>query len=355
MEIGLYTFAELYPDPQTGELITPERRMKNLLEEAELADRVGLDVYGIGEHHRPDLIVSSPAVALAAVAARTERIRLTSAVSVLSSDDPVRVFQDFATLDLLSGGRTEIMAGRGSFTESFPLFGFDLEDYDDLFDEKLRLLMALCESERIVWQGKHRAPLDGRVGVYPRPVQDPLPIWVAVGGAPESAFRAGSLGLPMALAIIGGMPERFAPFAELFRDAARQAGHDPLPALSINSHGYVAETSQRAIDESFPYAANMMNRIGRERGWQPMTREQYEAGATLRGANFVGSPQQVIEKILFQHEIFGHDRFLVQFSLGSMPHDKLMRSIELFGTEVAPAVRAELARTTATPTAPPSA
>jgi probable LLM family oxidoreductase len=355
MEIGLYTFAELYPDPQTGELITPEQRMKNLVEEAELADRVELDVYGIGEHHRPDLIVSSPAVALAAVAARTERIRLTSAVSVLSSDDPVRVFQDFATLDLLSGGRAEIMAGRGSFTESFPLFGFDLEDYDDLFDEKLRLLMALRESERIVWQGKHRAPLDERVGVYPRPVQDPLPIWVAVGGAPESAFRAGSLGLPMALAIIGGMPERFAPFVELFRDAARQAGHDPLPALSINSHGYVAETSQQAIDESFPYAANMMNRIGRERGWQAMTREQYEAGATLRGANFVGSPQQVIEKILFQHEIFGHDRFLVQFSVGSLPHDKLMRSIELFGTEVAPAVRAELARKAPTPAAPPSA
>ncbi len=355
MEIGLYTFAELYPDPQTGQLITPERRMKNLVEEAELADRVGLDVYGIGEHHRPDLIVSSPAVALAAVAARTERIRLTSAVSVISSDDPVRVFQDFATHDLLSGGRAEIMAGRGSFTESFPLFGFDLEDYDDLFDEKLRLLMALRESDRIVWRGKHRAPLDGRVGVYPRPVQDPLPIWVAVGGAPESGFRAGSLGLPMALAIIGGMPERFAPFAELFRDAARQAGHDPLPALSLNSHGYVAETSQRALDESFPYAANMMNRIGRERGWQPMTREQYEAGAMLRGANFVGSPQQVIEKILFQHESFGHDRFLVQFSLGSLPHHKLMRSIELFGTEVAPAVRAELARAAPTTAAPPSA
>jgi probable LLM family oxidoreductase len=355
MEIGLYTFAELYPDPQTGQLITSERRMKNLVEEAVLADRLGLDVFGIGEHHRPDLIVSSPAVALAAAAARTERIRLTSAVTVLSSDDPVRVFQDFATLDLLSGGRAEIMAGRGSFTESFPLFGFDLEDYDDLFDEKLRLLVALREQERIAWHGKHRASLDGGVGVYPRPVQDRLPIWVAVGGAPESSFRAGSLGLPMALAIIGGMPERFAPFAELFRDAARQAGHDPLPALSINSHGYVAETSQRAIDESFPYAANMMNRIGRERGWQPMTREQYEAAATPRGANFVGSPQQVTEKILFQHEIFGHDRFLVQFSVGSLPHDKLMRSIELLGAEVVPAVRAELAAKAPTSAASPPA
>ncbi len=344
MEIGLYTFAELYPDPRTREVISPEQRMRNLIEEVELADQLGLDVFGIGEHHRPDLIVSAPAVALAAAAARTERIRLTSAVTVLSSDDPVRVFQDFATVDLLSGGRAEIMAGRGSFTESFPLFGFDLADYDDLFEEKLKMLIALRGGDRVQWSGKHRAPLDGRIGVYPRPVQDPLPIWVAVGGAPESAFRAGSLGLPMALAIIGGMPERFAPFAELHRDAAHQAGHDPLPALSINSHGYIAETSQQAIEESFPFAAAMMNTIGRERGWQPMTLEQYEAGATLRGANFVGSPQQVIEKILFQHEIFDHDRFLVQFSVGSLPHDKLMRSIELLGTQVAPAVRTELAR-----------
>jgi len=344
MEIGLYTFAELYPDPQTGQTISPALRMRNLIEEVELADQLGLDVFGIGEHHRPDLIVSAPAVVLAAAAARTERIRLTSAVTVLSSDDPVRVFQDFATVDLLSGGRAEIMAGRGSFTESFPLFGFDLADYDDLFEEKLRMLIALRDDERLRWSGIHRPPLDGSVGIYPRPLQQPLPIWIAVGGAPESAFRAGSLGLPMALAIIGGMPERFAPFAELFREAAHQAGHDPLPALSINSHGYVAETSQRAIEESFPFAASMMNAIGRERGWQPMSLEQYEAGATLRGANFVGSPQQVIEKILFQYEIFEHDRFLVQFSLGSLPHDKLMRSIELFGTEVAPAIRDEVAR-----------
>jgi probable LLM family oxidoreductase len=344
MEIGLYTFAELYPDPHTGATISPEQRMRNLIEEVVLADQLGLDVFGIGEHHRADLIVSSPAVVLAAAAARTERIRLSSAVTVLSSDDPVRVFQDFATVDLLSDGRAEIMAGRGSFTESFPLFGYDLEDYDELFDEKLRMLMALREDDHIRWQGKHRAPLDGSVGVYPRPVQDPLPIWIAVGGAPESAFRAGTLGLPMALAIIGGRPERFAPFAELFRDAAHQAGHDPLPALSINSHGYVADTSQEAIDESFPHVAQMMNRIGRERGWQPLTREQYEGEATLRGSNFVGSPQQVIEKILHQHEIFGHDRFLVQFSMGTLPHDRLMRSIELFGTEVAPAVRVELER-----------
>jgi alkanesulfonate monooxygenase SsuD/methylene tetrahydromethanopterin reductase-like flavin-dependent oxidoreductase (luciferase family) len=238
------------------------------------------------------------------------------------------------------------MAGRGSFTESFPLFGYDLKDYDDLFDEKLRLLIKLRESTHVEWSGEHRAPLDGRVGVWPRPVQDPLPIWVAVGGAPESAFRAGTLGLPMAIAIIGGMPERFAPFAQLHRDAAVQAGVDPMPRLSINSHGYIAETRDQAIDESFPYVSAMMNTIGRERGWAPMTLEQYEAAATLRGSNFVGSPQDVIDKILFQHEVFGHDRFLVQFSMGTLPHDKLMRSIELFGKEVAPVVRDEIATRT---------
>ncbi len=342
MEIGIYTFAELQEDPHDGHLISAHERMRDLVEEAELADQVGLDVFGVGEHHRADLIVSSPAVVLAAAAERTQSVRLTSAVSVLSSDDPVRVFQDFATLDLLSEGRAEIMAGRGSFTESFPLFGFDLADYDDLFEEKLRLLIELREDEHITWSGRHRPALAGQ-GVFPRPLQDPLPIWVAVGGAPESAFRAGTLGLPMALAIIGGMPERFAPFVDLYRDAARQAGHDPVPSVSINSHGYIAETSQEALDDSYPYSAAMMNRIGRERGWPPMTREQYDAAASLRGANFVGSPQQTIEKILFQHEIFDHDRFLVQFTVGTMPHAKTMRSIELLGTEVAPAVRKALA------------
>jgi alkanesulfonate monooxygenase SsuD/methylene tetrahydromethanopterin reductase-like flavin-dependent oxidoreductase (luciferase family) len=261
---------------------------------------------------------------------------------VLSSDDPVRVFQDFATLDLLSGGRAEIMAGRGSFVESFPLFGYDLGLYDELFAEKLELLLALRSSEQVTWSGRHRPPIDG-LSVYPRPLQDPLPVWVAVGGNPESAYRAGTLGLPMALAIIGGQPERFAPFAELHRRAAQQAGHDPLPALSINSHGYIADTSQQALDESYPAVSAQMNRVGRERGWPPMARADYDAAATLRGANFVGSPQQVIEKILFQHEIFGHDRCLLQFSVGTMPHEKIMRSIELFGTEVAPAVRQELA------------
>ena len=336
MELGVYTFAEL-----TSDEVSPHERLRDLLEEIELADQVGLDVFGVGEHHRPDFAVSAPAVVLGAAAARTKAIRLTSAVSVLSSDDPVRVFQDFSTLDLLSGGRAEIMAGRGSFIESFPLFGYDLSDYDELFEEKLRLLLTLRESERISWPGGHRPAIDNR-GVYPRPLQDPLPVWVAVGGSPESALRAGSLGLPMALAIIGGLPERFVPFAELHRRAGEEAGHGRLP-LSINSHGYIADTTRQAFDESFPYAAAMMDRIGRERGWPPHTRVDYDAAATRRGANFVGSPDQIVEKILYQHELFAHDRFLVQFSVGTMPHAKMMRSIELFGTEVAPAVRRELA------------
>jgi probable LLM family oxidoreductase len=342
MELGIYTFAELTPDPRTGRTVTPEQRLRDLLEEIELADQVGLDVFGLGEHHRPDFAVSAPTVVLGAAAARTQDIRLTSAVTVLSSDDPVRVFQDFATLDLLSGGRAEIMAGRGSFVESFPLFGYDLDDYDELFAEKLDLLVQLRESERITWSGRFRAPLQGQ-GVYPRPVQERIPIWVAVGGNPQSAVRAGRHGLPMALAIIGGMPERFAPLAELHRRAAQQAGHGRLP-LSINSHGLIADSSKDAADQAFPAFKTLMDRIGRERGWPPMTREQFDASRTLRGANFVGSPQEVIEKVLFQHEIFGHDRFLIQFSVGTLPHETVMRSIELYGTEVAPAVRKEIDR-----------
>jgi len=344
VELGIYTFAEATPDPATGETVTPAERLRDLMEEIELADQVGLDVFGVGEHHRPDYVASSPAVVLAAAAMRTKRIRLTSAVTVLSSDDPVRVFQDFATLDLLSGGRAEIMAGRGSFIESFPLFGYDLNDYDELFAQKLELLLKLREGERVSWSGRHRAPLTGQ-GVYPRPVQDPLPVWVAVGGTPQSVARAATLGLPMALAIIGGQPERFAPFVELYRDTARRAGHDPakLP-VSINSHGYIADTSQQAADEAFGPTAVTMNRIGRERGWPPLTRAAFDASRTLRGASFVGSPEEVAEKILFQHEIFRHDRFMVQFSVGTMPHRQIMRSIELFGTRVAPVVRAEVAR-----------
>src|SRR4051812_12399396 len=338
MELGIYSFGEVSDSaPQHV-----AQRLRDLLEEIALADQTGLDVFGVGEHHRPDFAVSAPAVVLAAAAERTERIRLTSAVSVLSSDDPVRVFQDFATLDLLSGGRAEIMAGRGSFIESFPLFGYDLADYDELFAEKLELLLALRASERVTWSGRHRPRLDD-LAVHPRPVQAELPVWVAVGGTPQSVVRAGVLGLPMALAIIGGSPERFAPFAELHRRAAEEAGH-PTPALSINSHGFIADTSQAAADEAFVAHKVVMDKIGRERGWPPMTRAQFDAGAGLHGANFVGSPEQVIEKILFQHEIFGHQRFMVQFSVGTMPHASIMRSIELYGTEVAPAVRAEIAR-----------
>jgi probable LLM family oxidoreductase len=340
MELGIYTFAETTPDPSTGQTISGRERVANLLEEIELADELGLDVFGVGEHHRPDYVVSAPAIVLAAAAARTRRIRLTSAVSVLGSDDPVRVFQAFATLDLLSGGRAEIMAGRGSFVESFPLFGYDLQDYDELFAEKLDLLLRLRESERVTWRGKHRPPMQD-LGVYPRPVQEPLPVWIAVGGTPASAVRAGALNLPLAIGIIGGLPERFAPLAELHREAARRAGHSP-PPLSINSHGYIAETSEQAVEEAFGPFATMMNRIGRERGWPPTSREQFEASRTLRGANFVGNPQEVIEKILFQHRIFGHQRFLLQFSVGTLPHDRILRSIELFATEVAPAVRQEL-------------
>ena len=337
MELGLYTFADVGPGSD------PARRMRKLVEEIELADRVGLDVFGVGEHHRPDYAVSSPAVALAAAATRTENIRLSSAVTVLSSDDPVRVFQDFATLDLISGGRAEIMAGRGSFIESFPLFGYDLGDYDELFTEKLELLLRLRESERVTWSGRHRAPLED-IGVYPRPVQDPLPIWIAVGGTPQSVVRAALLGLPLAIAIIGGQPENFAPLVRLYRQAAEEAAHDPagLP-VSINSHTYVAETSQAAGDEYFPTYAAMMNRIGRERGWGPMGRRQFEVGRSPRGALVVGSPEEVAEKILYEHELFGNERFMAQISVGALPHEKVMRAIELFGTEVAPAVHRELA------------
>ncbi len=338
MELGIYTFGEVTPDAATGAPTSPAQRLADLIEEIELADQVGLDVFGVGEHHRPDFAVSAPAFVLAAAAARTRRIRLTSAVSVLGSDDPVRVFQDFATLDLLSGGRAEIMAGRGSFVESFPLFGYDLGDYDELFAEKLGLLLELRQTERITWAGRTRPLIHDR-GVYPRPVQDPLPVWVAVGGTPESALRTGALGLPMALAIIGGQPARFAPFADLHRRAADQAGH-AAPPLGINSHGFIAPTSQQAADTAFPAVKVTMDHIGRERGWAPLTRSAFDAARSLHGSDFVGSPQEVVEKILYQHEIFAHQRFLVQFSVGTLPHADVLRSIELYGTEVAPAVRA---------------
>ena len=342
MEIGIYTFAERTPDAHTGELVSAERRLTDLLEEIELADQVGLDVFGVGEHHRPDYVVSSPAVVLAAAATRTKRIRLTSAVTVLSSDDPVRVFQDFATLDLISGGRAEIMAGRGSFIESFPLFGYELRDYDALFAEKLELLLTIRKNERVTWTGKHRAAIPG-LPVYPRPVQDPLPVWIAVGGTPQSVVRAATLGLPMALAIIGGSPERFVPLIDLYRESARRAGHDPATMpVSINSHGFIADTAEQAAEDAFPPYFDVMGRIGRERGWPPPTRRQFDAERSPRGSMFVGDPQQVIDKILFEHELFGHQRFLLQMTVGTMPHAKVMRSIELFGTRVAPAVRRQL-------------
>ncbi len=344
MEIGVYTFAEITPDQRTGAPESASRRLRELIEEVELADQVGLDVFGIGEHHRPDYAVSAPAVVLAAAAERTKKIRLTSAVTVLSSDDPVRVFQDFATLDLLSGGRAEIMVGRGSFIESFPLFGYDLGDYDALFSEKLDLLLKLRDSIRVSWSGAHRAPLEN-LAVYPRPLQNPLPIWIAVGGTPQSVVRAAKLGLPLALAIIGGTPERFAPLIDLYRQTAAKAGHDPtqLP-VSINSHAFVAETSQEAADTFFPPYAEVMTRIGKERGWPPASRQQFEAARSPRGALAVGSPQEVIDKILRQHEIFRHQRFLAQLTVGPMPHVKVMRAIELLGTEVAPVVRRETAQ-----------
>ena len=341
MQIGIYTFAERTPDA-SGHLVSAEQRLADLLEEMELADQLGLDVFGVGEHHRPDYVVSSPAVVLAAGAARTKRIRLTSAVTVLSSDDPVRVFQDFATLDLLSHGRAEIMAGRGSFIESFPLFGYDLDAYDALFEEKLELLLLLRESEKVEWSGSHRAPIHG-LSVFPRPVQNPLPVWVAVGGTPQSVVRAAVLGLPMALAIIGGEPARFKPMVDLYREAAKRAGHDPatLP-VSINSHGYIADTSRQASDEAYPSYFEMMGRIGRERGWSPPTRAKFDAERSTRGALLVGDPQEVIDKILWEHELFAHQRFLMQMSVGTMPHDKIMHSIELLGDVVAPAVRKAL-------------
>jgi len=342
MELGLYTFADVPLGANGAGGVNAARRIANLLEEIELADQVGLDVFGIGEHHRPDYASSAPAVLLAAAAVRTKRIRLTSAVTVLSSDDPVRVFQGFSTVDLLSGGRAEIMAGRGSFIESFPLFGYALDDYDALFSEKIDLLLRLREQERVSWSGEYRAPIHD-LGVYPRPLQQPLPVWIAVGGSPQSIVRAGTLGLPLALAIIGGSPEQFAPLIDLYREAGARAGHAPSSLrVGINSHTYVADSAASAANEFFPSYAEVMTRIGAERGWPPTTRRQFDASISPRGALLVGEPQQVVDKILHEHELFRHDRFLAQMSLGAMPHEKILHAIELFGTRVAPAVRAAL-------------
>lgn len=336
MQIGVYSFADT--NQETG----PGSRLRDLLEEIELADQVGLDVFGVGEHHRPDYAASAPAVVLGAAAARTKNIRLTSAVTVLSSDDPVRVFQEFSTVDLLSNGRAEIMAGRGSFIESFPLFGFDLGEYDSLFAENLELLLAIRESERVTWSGGHRAAIVDR-GVYPRPVQQPLPVWIAVGGTPASVVRAATLGLPLALAIIGGLPENFVPFVDLYRETGARLGVDPSKLkVGINSHAFVGESAEAAADAFYPSYAAVMTRIGKERGWPPTTRQQFEASRSRRGALLVGSAQEVIDKILYEHSLFHHDRFLAQMDVGAVPHADVMRAIELLGTEVAPVVRMEL-------------
>ncbi len=322
MQIGLYTFADITPGAPAAE------RLDNLIEEVELADQVGLDVFGVGEHHRPDYSVSSPAVVLAAAASRTKNIRLTSAVTVLSSDDPIRVFQQFSTLDLLSRGRAEIMAGRGSFIESFPLFGYDLADYDKLFAEKLERLLKIR---------------DNPGPVYPHPIQNPLPVWLAVGGTPQSVVRAATLGLPLALAIIGGEPSRFAPFFDLYRETARRAGRDPAAlATGLNMHGFVAATMQEAKDTFFPPHAEVMTRIGRERGWPPQTRAQFETACAPNGHLLIGNPEQVAEKIVNLHRIFGNTRILVQMAIGAMPHRAVLTAIELMGTKVAPLVRSAL-------------
>lgn len=345
MEIGISTFLEATPDPSTGVVISHAERLRNAVEEIVAADQAGLDVYGIGEHHRADYAGSSPAVVLAAAAAMTKRIRLTSAVTVLSSDDPVRVYQSFSTLDGISNGRAEIMAGRGSFIESFPLFGYDLSDYDELFEEKLELLLAIRASEKVSWRGGHRPAIDN-LGVYPRSVQNPLPVWIASGGTPQSAIRAGMLGLPIAFAIIGGMPESFAPLVQLYKRAAAKAGHDPdkLP-IATHSHGFVADTTDHAAELFFPPTQAQMNVIGRERGWgQPYSRASYDAARSLRGALYVGDPEYVAEKIVLLRKNLGVTRFFLHVNVGTMPHREVLRAIELLGTKVAPIVRKELAR-----------
>ena len=338
MELGLSTFGEVTPDNTSGKAVNAHERMQQLLAEAKLADDLGLDVFAVGEHHRPDFIVSAPEVVLAGMATITKRIKLSSAVTVLSSTDPVRTFQNFATLDLLSNGRAEIMAGRGSFIESFPLFGQDLNDYNELFSEKLAMLMKINASEKLSWTGIFRERVNN-LGIYPRPLQQQLPIWIAVGGTPESMARAGALNLPVTLAMLGGQPEHFLPLVELFRKSAVKAGHDVNKLqFALNAHAYISDDSQQAADELWPTYEKMMNRIGKERGWSTITRQQFEA-SRRHGPLLVGSPQEVADKIIAQHKIFGNTRYLAQIVGGDIPHEKLLHSIELFATKVAPLVR----------------
>jgi probable LLM family oxidoreductase len=341
MQVGIDSFvgAIAGPEEKAGEL--GALRVQQMLEEVELADRTGVDVYGIGEHHRVEYIASSPAILLAAAAARTENIRLTSAVTVLSSDDPVRIFQQFATLDLISKGRAEIVVGRGSFTESYPLFGFDLRHYDELFSEKLDLLLKLREETLINWQGKHRASLTGQ-GVWPRPLQAKLPIRLGVGGTPESFARAGILGLPLTVAIIGGEPHRFRPLVDLYREAGKRAGHDPATLdVAVHGIGFLADTDKEASDTLYPAHKEIFDRIGRERGWGPQSRAQFDAQVSPRGSFFVGSPTTVAEKIWATSDALGGvSRITLMISGGTIPHEKQLRSIELLASEVRPRVNA---------------
>src|SRR5208282_3583481 len=343
MQIGIDSFAAAISDPATGLTLKPVDRMQNLLEEIELADRVGLDVFGIGEHHRVEFLDSAPVVILAAAAARTKNIRLTSAVTVLSAADPVRVFQEFATLDLISHGRAEIVAGRGSFVESYPLFGLRLEDYDSLFEEKLDLLLTIRENTHVHWTGKHRAPLTGQA-VYPRPLQDPLPIWIGVGGTPTSFVRAGMLGLPLMVAIIGGEPERFRPLINLYREAGRRAGHSAERlTVGLHSIGFLADTTEQAADDFYPGYAHTFNEIGKERGWPPTTRTHFDAQRGPTGALLIGDAGTVAKKILYVNEVLGGiSRITFQMGVSTLPHQKMLRAIEILGTLVAPMVRREL-------------
>ncbi len=343
IQIGIDSFAAAGRPSPNGPAISPSERLSNLLAEIELADQVGIDVFGIGEHHRSEYLDSAPAVILAAAAARTKRIRLTSAVTVLSAADPVRVFQEFATLDLLSQGRAEIIAGRGSFTEAFPLFGLDLEDYDSLFAEKLDLLLKIRDEPKPRWSGKHRAPLNGQ-GIYPRPLQNPLPVWLGVGGTPASFVRAGALGLPLMVAIIGGEPHRFRPLIDLYREAGRRAGH-AADKLRVGLHmiGFTGDTTQQAAEDFFPGYAHAFTEIGKERGWPPTTRAHYDAVRGPKGALLIGDSETVAEKILYVNEALGGiSRVSFQMTVASVPHAKMMKAIELLGSKVAPLVRGEL-------------
>jgi len=344
IQLGVDSFAETSFDAVKRGSMSEADRIRDLLEEIELADQVGLDVFGVGEHHRKEYLASTPAVILAAAAARTKRIRLTSAVTVLSSDDPVRVFQDFATVDLISRGRAEIIVGRGSFTESFPLFGYNLDDYDTLFSEKLELLLKLRDRTEVHWSGKHRAALTGQ-GVYPRPFRNPLPIRIGVGGTPQSLVRAGTLGLPLVLAIIGGEPHRYRSLLDLYRQAGARAGHPPEKlTVGIHNLGFVADETALAADQHFPSYAGAFTAIGRERGWAAVTRPQYDATRGPTGALLVGDPETVAEKILYENEALGGiARMTMLLNGGAMPHRQVMHAIELLGTKVAPLIRKELA------------